>query len=106
MIRLILARLAQAIPVLFCVITITFFMVRAAPGGPFDADRNVPPEVMQNLNERYNLDAPLYQQFFDYLKQLASGDFGPSFKYPNRTVNEMIASGFPVTVNIMGNGGT
>ncbi len=100
MLKFISLRTLQAIPVLLFVITITFFMVRAAPGGPFDEDRTAPPEVIKNLNEKYNLDAPLYAQYFDYLKQLAKGDFGPSFKYPNRDVNEMIYSGFPVTLEL------
>ncbi|MFL0810079.1 MAG: ABC transporter permease subunit [Agarilytica sp.] len=100
MFSFILYRLAQFVPVLLLAITITFFMVRAAPGGPFDEDRTAPPEVLASLNARYNLDAPLYIQYLDYLKQLAKGDFGPSFKYPNRSVNEMIASGFPITLEL------
>ncbi len=100
MIKFIFLRVFQAIPVLLFVITITFVMVRSAPGGPFDEDRAAPPEVIKNLNEKYNLDAPIYVQYFDYLKQLAQGDFGPSFKYPNRSVNEMIYTGFPITLEL------
>lgn len=100
MIKFIFLRVFQAIPVLLFVITITFIMVRSAPGGPFDEDRAAPPEVIKNLNEKYNLDAPIYVQYFDYLKQLAQGDFGPSFKYPNRSVNEMIYTGFPITLEL------
>lgn len=97
---ILLKRVLQAIPVLLAVITLTFFMVRAAPGGPFDADRAVPPEVLRNLEARYNLDAPVWQQYLNYLGRVVQGDLGPSFKFPNRTVNEMIASGFPVTAEL------
>lgn len=100
MIRFFIGRLAQAIPVIFIVITATFFMVRAAPGGPFDAEKTLPPEVIERLNERYNLDAALHEQYFDYLKHLAQGDFGPSFRYTNRTVTEMIAAGLPITFEL------
>lgn len=100
MITLLLKRLLQAVPVLFLVVTVTFVMVRAAPGGPFDDERAVPPDVLQSLNERYQLDAPLWQQYWSYLSGLARGDLGPSFRYSNRTVNEMIAGSFPVTAEL------
>ncbi len=100
MMRFILIRCAQAIPVLFLVILITFIMIRAAPGGPFDAERAVSPEILQKLNERYNLDSPLYVQFADYLGNIIQGDFGPSYKYPGRTVNELILSGMPITFEL------
>ena len=100
MMRFILIRSAQAIPVLFAVILITFIMIKAAPGGPFDDDRAVSPEILQKLNERYNLDSPLYMQFTDYLGDIIQGDFGPSYKYPGRSVNELILSGLPVTFEL------
>ena len=100
MLSVILKRLLQAIPVLLAVITITFVMVRAAPGGPFDEERQAPPEILKNLEQKYNLDAPLWKQYVTYLGGLAHGDLGPSFKYPNRTVNDMIAAGFPVTAEL------
>jgi oligopeptide transport system permease protein len=90
MLRYILVRSLQAIPVLLIVISITFVLIRAAPGGPFDSERAVAPEVLQKLNERYNLDQPLHTQLIDYLISAAQGDFGPSFRYPGRTVNELI----------------
>ncbi|ACE84342.1 ABC transporter permease [Cellvibrio japonicus] len=96
----IVKRLFQAIPVLFLVITVTFFMVRAAPGGPFDAERAVPPEVLKQLNQRYHLDDPLWKQYLDYLWNVIQGDFGPSFKYPTHSVNDLIASGFPATLEL------
>jgi len=100
MFKLILNRLMVSIPVLLAVITITFFMVHSAPGGPFDFDRVVSPEVMEKLNEKYNLDAPLYKQYLDYIGNVIQGDFGPSFRYPGRTVTEMIAIGLPVTFEL------
>lgn len=100
MLRFILKRLLQAMPVILVVVTATFFMVRAAPGGPFDEERSVPPEVLSSLNARYNLDAPLWKQYTDYLGNLLRGDFGPSFRFPGRTVNEVIANGFPITFEL------
>lgn len=100
MLKFILKRLLQAIPVLLIVITVTFVLVRLAPGGPFDQERTVSPHVLQQLNERYNLNAPLHIQYWDYLKNLVRGDFGPSFKYPGRTVTEMIRNGFPITAEL------
>jgi oligopeptide transport system permease protein len=100
MLRFFVGRLLQSIPVIFIVITATFFLVRAAPGGPFDAEKTLSPEVIERLNERYNLDAPMYEQYFDYLGHLAQGDFGPSFRYTNRTVTEMIYAGLPITFEL------
>ena len=100
MFTFIVKRLLQAIPVLLLVVTVTFFMVRAAPGGPFSAERAVPPEVLKHLNERYHLDDPLWKQYVDYLGNLLRGDFGPSFKYPTHTVNDLIAAGFPATFEL------
>ena len=100
MMRFFVGRLLQSIPVIFIVITATFFLVRAAPGGPFDAEKTLSPEVIERLNERYNLDAPMHEQYFDYLGHLAQGDFGPSFRYTNRTVTEMIYAGLPITFEL------
>ena len=100
MLRYILVRSLQAIPVLLIVISITFVLIRAAPGGPFDSERAVAPEVLQKLNERYNLDQPLHTQLIDYLINIAQGDFGPSFRYPGRTVNELIFNGLPITFEL------
>ncbi len=100
MARFILMRLLQAIPVLLVVITVTFFLVRLAPGGPFSAEKAVPPEVLKALEARYHLDQPVINQYFSYLGDLAHGDFGPSFKYPGRSVNEMIAAGLPATAEL------
>ena len=76
------------------------FLVRLAPGGPFDAEKVVPPQVMKNLNAVYNLDAPIFIQYADYMINLVQGDFGPSFRYPGRSVTEMIFTGLPVTLEL------
>ena len=100
MLRFALNRLLQAIPVLLIVISATFFLVHSAPGGPFSADKAVPPEVIKALETQYNLDQPLWQQYVSYLGDVLKGDFGPSFKYSGRTVNELIAAGLPATAEL------
>ncbi len=100
MLKFTLLRMAQAIPVILAVITVTFFLVRAAPGGPFDSEKAVLPEVKKALEAQYRLDAPLSDQYFAYLSDLVEGDLGPSFKYPGRSVNEILASGLPVTAEL------
>jgi len=100
MLIFIVKRLLQAIPVLLLVITVTFFMVHAAPGGPFDKDRAVPAEVMKKLNEQYHLDDPLWKQYIDYLGNLLHGDLGPSFKYPTHSVNDLLIAGLPATLEL------
>ena len=100
MLQLIFKRLLVAIPVLIIVASITFFLVRLAPGGPFDSEKVVAPQVLKNLNEVYNLNAPLYEQYFDYMANAITGDFGPSFRYPGRSVSEMILTGLPVTFEL------
>ena len=100
MIQLILKRLFTYIPVLLVVVIITFLMIHAAPGGPFDAEREASPEIIEKLNEAYNLDKPLHVQIYNYLFNAIQGDFGPSFKYPGRTVTELIMSGLPTTIEL------
>ena len=100
MFELILKRLGTAIPVLLAVITLTFLMVHSAPGGPFDAEKAVTPEVLAKLNAKYNLDAPLWEQYSDYLFGVVQGDFGPSFRYPSRSVTELITIGLPITFEL------
>ena len=100
MLTFIFKRLLQAVPVLFAVSVITFLLIHSAPGGPFAEEKAVPPEVLKHLNEYYKLDQPLYIQFYDYLSNAVRGDLGPSFKYPGRSVNEIIAAGFTVTLEL------
>jgi len=100
MFRFILRRFFETIPVLFIIATLTFFMMRLAPGGPFDTEKATTPEIRKNLEAHYGLDKPLFQQYLDYLGHLIRGDFGPSFKYANWTVNELIADAFPVSLEL------
>ena len=100
MIRYFLSRLAGAIPTLFIIVTVTFFLMRAAPGGPFDQEQTLPPEIMANMQSAYGLDRPIWAQFGRYLGALVHGDFGPSFKYKDFTVTELIRQGFPVTLEL------
>jgi len=100
MFRFISSRFFQSIPVLLIVITATFFLVRAAPGGPFSAEKSVPPEVVKALEAQYRLDQSIWQQYTSYLVDLSRGELGPSFRYPGRTVNELIAAGLPVTAEL------
>src|ERR1700759_514262 len=100
MTRFFFTRLAGAIPTLFIIITITFFLMRLAPGGPFDQDQAVSPEVKANIERAYGFDQPIFVQYGRYLKSLVRGDFGPSFKYKDFTVTELIGQGFPVTFEI------
>ena len=100
MIRFILRRILETIPVLFIIATATFFMMRLAPGGPFDTEKQVAPEVRARMEAHYGLDKPLLQQYWMQMKHLLRGDLGPSFKYPGRTVNEIIADSFPVSLEL------
>jgi oligopeptide transport system permease protein len=95
-----LRRLGGAIPTLFVVMTVTFFMMRLAPGGPFDRERMLAPAVEANIKKAYNLDQPLVVQYGLYLSKALRGDLGPSFKYQDYTVVELISSGFPVSFEI------
>jgi oligopeptide transport system permease protein len=82
--------------------TLAFFMMRAAPGGPFDTEKTLAPEIQANLDKKYHLDEPLIKQYGRYLFDLARGDFGPSFQYKDYSVNELIATGFPVSLRLGG----
>ncbi len=102
MLRYALERLLTAIPTLLLLITLAFFLIRLAPGGPFDNERALSPEIEQNLNQLYHLDEPLPLQYVHYLGQILSLDFGPSFQYRDWTVNDLIIQGFPVSLTIGG----
>jgi oligopeptide transport system permease protein len=99
-IRYFFARLAGAVPTLLIIVTATFFLMRAAPGGPFDQEQTLAPEIVANLQSAYGLDQPIWAQYAHYLKALVHGDFGPSFKYKDFTVTELIGQGFPVTLQL------
>lgn len=93
-------RLLGLIPTLLMLITIAFFLMRVAPGGPFDSDMLLPADIQANLNAKYHLDESLLQQYFRYLSQIAVLDFGPSIQYKDWTVNELIGQGMPVSLTI------
>ncbi|WP_066015354.1 MULTISPECIES: oligopeptide ABC transporter permease OppB [Endozoicomonas] len=95
-------RLLAAIPTLLIIITIAFFMMRIAPGGPFDAERQLPPEIEANILKAYDLDKPLYQQYFIYVGNLLRFDFGPSYKFRDFSVTELILTGLPASMQIGG----
>ena len=95
MIRFIIRRLVSLIPTLFLIVTFSFFIMKAAPGGPFSAERSVPPEVLANINKVYHLDEPLMKQYVRYLGDMLQGKLGPSFRYKDYTVNELIGNTLP-----------
>ncbi|MBF7084020.1 ABC transporter permease [Desulfallas sp. Bu1-1] len=100
MVRFMVRRLAMALVSLFFVVTLTFFIMKAIPGGPFASEKSLPPNILAAINEKYHLNDPLWKQYVDYLGRTARWDFGPSFKYPNRTVNDIIRDGFPVSAAV------
>jgi oligopeptide transport system permease protein len=93
-------RLGSAIPTLLIIVTIAFFMMRLAPGGPFDREKQLSPEIEANILKAYNLDKPLHRQYLDYLGNIVHGDFGPSYKYLDFTVTDLIVAGFPVSLRL------
>ncbi|RMF14199.1 MAG: oligopeptide ABC transporter permease OppB [Gammaproteobacteria bacterium] len=97
-----LRRVLTAIPTLLVIITVAFFMMRAAPGGPWDRERQLPPEIEENIKKAYNLDKPLIEQYFDYVINVAQGDFGPSYKFRDFTVTDLIMGGFPASLQVGG----
>lgn len=100
MLRFAFRRFLQTIPVMLCIITVTFFMVRFAPGGPFTGEKAIAPEILRNLEAHYGLDQPLWRQYVNYLGNLARGDLGPSLKYSSRTVTEIIGEKLPVSLEL------
>lgn len=100
MLSLIIRRLLQAIPTLWVVATATFLLLRLAPGGPFDDEKPLPPEIKAQIEAHYGLDRPLHEQYFDFLGNILKGDLGPSYKYPGWDVQEIIAQSFPVSLEL------
>jgi oligopeptide transport system permease protein len=100
MLKFVMRRLLQMIPVLLCAVTITFFLVRLAPGGPFTQEKNFPPEAIEQLNRHYGFDDPLFVQYINYLKNAGKGDLGPSTHYIGRSVREIIAETFPISLEL------
>ena len=100
MFKSIVGRILSMVLVLWVIITVTFVLMHAIPGGPFTAEKALPEAVMKNIEARYRLNDPLPKQYVDYWANLLQGDLGPSFKYESRTVNEIIAEGFPVSAEL------
>lgn len=100
--RLILRRLAIGLPTLLIIITLSFFMMRLAPGGPFDQERPIPPEIMRNIEKAYHLDESLVQQYLRYLGGLLRADFGPSYRTKDFTVGELLLEGAPASIKVGG----
>ena len=100
MIRLLFRRLLELVPTVFVIVVASFALVRLAPGSPFSSEKEIPAEIRQKLEAKYGFDKPLPEQFIRYLGNLLQGDLGLSTKYPQRTVNEIIANGFPVTLTL------
>ena len=102
MLSYVVRRLVGAIPTLLLIITVAFFMMRLAPGGPLTEERALPPEIEANLRAAYDLDRPLWQQYLTYVGRVAQGDFGPSYKVKDFTVTQLIAAGFPASILVGG----
>ena len=100
MLTYILRRVAQTLPTLFLIVTIAFFLIRLAPGGPFDLERPLDARIMENLNKAYGLDQPLYVQYGMYLRNLVHGDFGPSYILHDFRVADLFAKGLPVSIRL------
>jgi oligopeptide transport system permease protein len=100
MLRFLFRRLIVAVPTLFVVITVAFFMMRAAPGGPFSTDRKLPPAIEKNIEKKFHFDEPLYVQYGRYLGGVLHGDFGPSLKYRDKTVLQLLEQNFRPSLTI------
>jgi oligopeptide transport system permease protein len=100
MLSFVLRRLASAVPTLFIVVTISFFLMRFAPGGPFNLERPLPPQTMANLMQTYHLDQPLWRQYLGYMGNAVTGDFGPSYIYKDNSVAELIGKGLPYSLEL------
>ena len=102
MLRYVLRRFLWAVPTLFVIVSVSFFLIRVAPGGPFNQEKGLNPVIKANLERVFHLDQPLWKQYFAYLYNLLHGDFGPSYNLPDFTVRELFASGLPVSIQLGG----
>lgn len=100
MLRFLMQRLFGALLTLWVIITLAFFLMRLAPGGPFDQERTLPTDIIKNIEAKYHLDEPLTAQYLRYVGGLVRGDLGPSYKYADRRVNDFIAEGLPITLQL------
>lgn len=102
MVNYIIKRIISCVITMWVIATITFLLMHAIPGGPFDKEKKIPPEIMKAIQARYNLDKPLWWQYQDYFKHLLKGDLGPSYRYIGRSVNDLIKDGFPISAQLGG----
>lgn len=102
MIRWLLRRVAGLVPTLLAVVTVAWLLMKAAPGGPFDQERKLPPEILKNLEAKYHHDWPLWKQYVHYVGNVLQGDLGPTYRYVDRTVNDVIADALPVSLLLAG----
>ena len=100
MLKLIFLRIATGALVVLFVASLTFFLLRILPGGPFDEEKQLPPKIMENLEKKYKLNEPVWKQYTIYMRSLLAGDFGPSYKYQNRSANDIIKETFPVSIQL------
>ena len=100
--RFVLRRLLTAIPTLLLIATLAFALLHLTPGGPFDSDRSLVPQIQHAIEARYHLDEPVWRQYLRYLGDLARGDLGPSFQYRDTSVNQIIALGLPIDLAVGG----
>ena len=100
MLRYVIKRLLTAVPTLFVIVTVSFFLMRVAPGGPFNQEKGLNPVIKANLEKTFGLDQPLWQQYFTYLGNLLKGNFGPSYNLPDFTVGELFAKGLPISIQL------
>lgn len=100
MLLYVLRRLLAAIPTMFVIVTVAFFLIRIAPGGPFNQERGLQPAIKANLEAQFGLNDPLWLQYLNYMKNLLSGNFGPSYNLPDFTVGELFANGLPVSIQL------
>lgn len=96
--RFIVRRFLSVIPTLFIIVTLSFFLIRLAPGGPFSGEKKLPPEIMANIMRKYHMDEPLMNQYFRYVGNVLQFDLGPSYRYKDQTVNDLIGNSFPVSI--------
>jgi len=96
--RFIVRRFLSVIPTLFIIVTLSFFLIRLAPGGPFSGEKKLPPEIMANIMRKYHMDEPLLNQYFRYIGDVLHFDLGPSYRYKDQTVNDLIGNSFPVSI--------
>jgi oligopeptide transport system permease protein len=98
MTKFIIRRFLSLIPTMFIIITLSFALIRLAPGGPFSGEKNLPPQVIQNMLKKYHMDEPIMKQYVRYFGDVLRGDFGPSLRYKESSVNELVGQGFPVSI--------